>query len=171
MGDFRAPEMARVGDEYWLAYTTRQKNNALAIGPAKATHTTGPWTDTGRPLVARDAVNTIGLPTDPSAPVLSGGVIDSHIFIDEADDTRYLIWKRDTNGVWPRPLAGLLRRDPGLIEAVLGSWDHVRHVLGQATDELPQEGDAPGGGVATARRSPRVLSVPVAPGAASGFAE
>ena len=30
------PEMARVGDEYWVAYTARQKSNALAIGLARS---------------------------------------------------------------------------------------------------------------------------------------
>jgi arabinan endo-1,5-alpha-L-arabinosidase len=115
VADFWAPEMARVGDEYWLCYTARQRSNALAIGLAKAPHPTGPWRDLGRPLILRDAVNTTGFADDPSMPLLSGGVIDSHIFID-GDDTRYLFWKRDTNGVWPRPLAALLRRRPELIE-------------------------------------------------------
>jgi arabinan endo-1,5-alpha-L-arabinosidase len=41
-------------------------------------------------------------------------VIDSHIFVDE-DGTPYLFWKNDTNGLWPRPLAGLLREHPELI--------------------------------------------------------
>ena len=36
VGDFWAPEMAKVGDEYWLVYTARQRSNALAIGLAKA---------------------------------------------------------------------------------------------------------------------------------------
>lgn len=115
VGDFWAPEMARVGDEYWLCYTARQRSNALAIGLAKAPTPTGPWRDVGYPLVTRNAVNTTGLPEDPTLPLLSGGVIDSHIFID-ADGTRYLFWKRDTNGVWPRPLAGLMRERPALIE-------------------------------------------------------
>lgn len=115
VGDFWAPEMARVGDEYWLVYTARQRSNALAIGLAKAPDPTGPWRDLGRPLLSGHAVNTTGLPDDPSQPVLSGGVIDSHIFID-ANGDRYLFWKRDTNGVWPRPLAGLLGRRPELIE-------------------------------------------------------
>ena len=115
VGDFWAPEMARVGDEYWLCYTARQRSNALAIGLAKAPAPTGPWVDIGAPLIAAYAFNTTGMPDDPTAPVLSGGVIDSHIFID-ADGTRYLFWKRDTNGVWPRPLAGLLRGRPELIE-------------------------------------------------------
>lgn len=115
VGDFWAPEMARVGDEYWLCYTARQKNNALAIGLAKSASPTGPFVDIGQPLIARSAVNTTGLPDDPTQPLQSGGVIDSHIFID-GDGTRYLFWKRDTNGVWPRPLAGLLRQRPELIE-------------------------------------------------------
>jgi hypothetical protein len=117
VGDFWAPEMARVNGEYWIAYTARQRSNALAIGLAKAPHPTGPWTDIGRPLLATGGVNTTGLPDDPTMPQLSGGVIDSHIFID-ADGTRYLFWKRDTNGVWPRPLAGLLLRRPELIDAL-----------------------------------------------------
>lgn len=167
VGDFWAPEMAKVGDEYWLAFTAREKSNALAIGLAKAPHPTGPWRDIGEPLIARHGVNTTGLPDDPTMPLLSGGVIDSHIFIDD-DGSRYLFWKRDTNGVWPRPLAGLLTDLPELIEAlfasetdrttaafcaaarpwantrrpmeryflmgplieaVLGSWEHVRQVL------------------------------------------
>ena len=115
VGDFWAPEMAKVGDEYWLVYTARQRTNALAIGLAKAPSPTGPWRDLGHPLLSAHATNTTGLPDDPTQPMLSGGVIDSHIFID-ADGTRYLFWKRDTNGVWPRPLAGLMRRQPELIE-------------------------------------------------------
>ncbi len=115
VGDYWAPEMARVGDEYWIVYTGRQKSNALAIGLAKAPHPTGPWTDLGHPLLAGHAVNTTGLPDDPTRPILSGGVIDSHIFID-ANGDRYLFWKRDSNGIWPRPLAGLLRERPELIE-------------------------------------------------------
>ena len=52
IGDFWAPEMARVGDEYWLVYTARQRSNALAIGLAKAPTPTGPWQDMGQPLVS-----------------------------------------------------------------------------------------------------------------------
>jgi arabinan endo-1,5-alpha-L-arabinosidase len=115
VGDYWAPEMARIGDEYWLVYTARQRSNALAIGLARSASPTGPWRDLGRPLLSAHAVNTTGLPDDPARPVLSGGVIDSHIFIEE-DGGRYLFWKRDTNGVWPRPLAGLLRARPQLID-------------------------------------------------------
>lgn len=115
VGDYWAPEMAKVGNEYWLVYTARQRNNALAIGLAKSDHPTGPWRDLGHPLLAGFAYNTTGLTDDGSQPVLSGGVIDSHIFVDTNGD-RYLFWKRDTNGVWPRPLAGLLGKRPELIE-------------------------------------------------------
>jgi arabinan endo-1,5-alpha-L-arabinosidase len=135
VGDFWAPEMAKCGDEYWLVYTARQRNNALAIGLAKAPHPTGPWTDIGEPLISAYAVNTTGLPDDPSQPVLSGGVIDSHIFIDP-DGARYLFWKRDTNGVWPRPLAGLLRQRPELIEQIF-SDEQDRNTAAFAAAILP----------------------------------
>ncbi|HEX8379839.1 MAG TPA: family 43 glycosylhydrolase, partial [Allosphingosinicella sp.] len=114
VADFWAPEMARVGDEYWLVYSARQRSNALAIGLAKSDSPFGPWTDLGRPLIAGHAVNTTGAPDDPAKPLLSGGVIDSHIFIDR-DGQPFLFWKADTNGVWPRPLATLLRGRPELI--------------------------------------------------------
>ena len=120
VGDFWAPEMARVGDEYWLVYTARQKTNALAIGLAKAPHPTGPWTDLGHPLLAGHAVDTTDLRDSRVEPMMSGGVIDSHIFIDEGGE-KYLFWKRDSNGIWPRPLAALLRRKPELIERLFAS--------------------------------------------------
>jgi beta-xylosidase len=120
VGDFWAPEMARVGEEYWLVYTARQRNNALAIGLARSDSPGGPWRDLGRPLLSAYAINSTGLPDHPALPVLSGGVIDSHIFID-GDGTRYLFWKRDTNGVWPRALAGLMRERPALIDSLLSS--------------------------------------------------
>jgi arabinan endo-1,5-alpha-L-arabinosidase len=94
VGDFWAPEMARVGDEYWLCYTARQKTNALAIGLAKAPTPFGPWRDIGRPLLAAGGVNTTGLAEQPGRPLQSGGVIDAHFLID-ADGARYLFWKQD----------------------------------------------------------------------------
>jgi arabinan endo-1,5-alpha-L-arabinosidase len=106
VGDFWAPEMARVGNEYWLAYTARNTERALSIGLAKAPHPTGPWRDTGQPLLAGD--------------MTGGGVIDSHIFVDD-DGRPVLFWKRDTNSLWPRPLAGYLRERPQLIEAIFDS--------------------------------------------------
>jgi hypothetical protein len=115
VADFWAPEMARVGDEYWLAFTARQASNGLAIGLAKSGSPFGPWRDLGRPLLSRHVINTTGIPDDPAQPLLSGGVIDSHIFID-SDGSPILFWKADTNGIWPRPLAALLRDRPELVE-------------------------------------------------------
>ena len=96
VGDFWAPEMARVGDEYWLTFTARNRDHSLSIGLAKAAHPHGPWIDIG-------------------APLLSGGAIDAHVFVDE-DGAPCLFWKEDRNGLWPRPLAGLLRERPELID-------------------------------------------------------
>ena len=96
VGDFWAPELARVGDEYWLTYTARDRDNSLSIGLAKSDHPAGPWRDNG-------------------APLLTGGAIDAHVFVDEAGAAN-LFWKEDRNGLWPRPLAGLMRADPSLIE-------------------------------------------------------
>ena len=111
VADFWAPEMAKVGDEYWVAYTARQKSNALAIGLARGPTPLGPFTDNGEPLVTGSPVNSTGAPHGAQ----SGGVIDSHIFID-AEGSRYLFWKDDSNGIWPRPLAMLLRERADLIE-------------------------------------------------------
>ena len=94
VADFWAPELARVGDEYWLSFTARDRNNVLSIGLAKAPHPAGPWVDNGRPL-------------------LGDSVIDSHISTLDGDPV--LFWKRDTNSHWPRPLAALLREQPQLI--------------------------------------------------------
>ena len=101
VGDFWAPEMARVGDEYWLTYTARDKADSLSIGLAKSSRPAGPWHDLGRPL-------------------LGGGMIDGHIFVDE-EGAATLFWKADTNSLWPRPLAGLLRERPQLIDSLFDS--------------------------------------------------
>lgn len=115
VADFWAPEMAKVGDEYWLCFTARQATNALAIGLARSSTPVGPWLDNGEPLITGKPLNTTGLGYDPSKPQMSGGVIDSHIFVDASGET-YLFWKDDTNSIWPRPLAMLLRSHPELIE-------------------------------------------------------
>ena len=101
VGDFWAPEIARVGAEYWLTYTARNRDHSLSIGLAKSAHPEGPWHDIG-------------------APLLTGGTIDAHIFIS-GDQTATLFWKEDRNGLWPRPLAGLLRESPALIAGMFAS--------------------------------------------------
>ncbi|HWH22779.1 MAG TPA: glycoside hydrolase family 43 protein [Allosphingosinicella sp.] len=106
VGDFWAPEIARVGDEYWAVYTARETSGALSIGLARAASPFGPWTDNGEPLIPGGTEH--------------GGVIDSHIFVDE-DGAAYLFWKEDANGLWPRPLAALLGAQPELIEQLFES--------------------------------------------------
>jgi arabinan endo-1,5-alpha-L-arabinosidase len=120
LADFWAPEMHKVGEEYWLVFTARRITNALAIGLARSASPLGPFTDNGVPLMTGMPVNTSGLGYDPSMPVMSGGVIDSHLFID-VDGERYLFWKDDTNSIWPRPLAMLLRKHPDLIGKLFGT--------------------------------------------------
>jgi hypothetical protein len=115
VADFWAPEMARVGDEYWLAFTARQASNALAVGLARSKSPAGPWVDNGAPLITGRPLDTTGLGLDPTKPQMSGGVIDSHIFVDPVSGAPFLFWKDDTNSIWPRPLAGLLQRQPELI--------------------------------------------------------
>jgi hypothetical protein len=115
IADFWAPEIASVGDEYWAVFTARQANNALAIGLARAPSPLGPWIDNGEPLITGEPINTTSLGYDPSQPLMSGGVIDSHLFVDENGE-RYLFWKDDTNSIWPRPLAMLLHAHPELID-------------------------------------------------------
>ena len=140
VADFWAPEMAKVGDEYWLCYTARQHSNALAIGLARSASPEGPWIDSGQPLLTGKPVNTTGLPNG----LLSGGVIDSHIFID-ANGDRYLFWKDDSNGIWPRPLAGLLNAQPQMINQLFESTADRRTaafaaaVVGWANGRRPME--------------------------------
>jgi hypothetical protein len=120
IADFWAPEMAKVGDEYWTVFTARQASNALAIGLARSPSPEGPWIDNGAPLVTGKPLDAAALGFDSAAAPLTGGVIDSHLFIDR-DGNKYLFWKDDTNSIWPRPLAMLLRRCPELIARLFES--------------------------------------------------
>jgi len=126
VADFWAPEMARVGEEFWLAFTARQESNALAIGIARSHNQLGPWIDNGAPLITGRPLNTTGLGLDPGKPQMSGGVIDSHIFVDPASGDPYLFWKDDTNSIWPRPLAQLLNQHPDLIPSLFEGEDDRR---------------------------------------------
>ena len=58
VADFWAPEMHKVGSEYWVVFTARQPSNALAIGLARSAGPTGPWIDNGRPLITGQPLNT-----------------------------------------------------------------------------------------------------------------
>jgi beta-xylosidase len=114
VSDFWAPEMIQAGDGYWLCYTARAKDNALAIGLAKSARPAGPWLDLGKPLILGDPVDSGSPAEGNSHMVMNGGVIDSHLFTD-VDGSCYIFWKDDRNGIWPAPLAKLLAAKPELI--------------------------------------------------------
>ena len=122
VGDFWAPEMARVGDEYWLTYTARDRDRILSIGLAKAAHPSGPWTDNGSPL-------------------LTGAMIDPHLFVDEGGPA--LFWKQDSNSLWPRPLGRLLRERPQLIPRLFDSERDQRTAAFAAAMQPWAEGRRP----------------------------
>ena len=106
VGDFWAPEIARVGDEYWLVYTARDSTHLLASALPRASRRRGRGRDIGRPL-------------------LGGGTIDGHIFVD-SDGQPYLFWKEDRNGIWPRKLAAYLRTRPELIDRIFDEEEDRR---------------------------------------------
>ncbi|HEV7253727.1 MAG TPA: family 43 glycosylhydrolase [Mesorhizobium sp.] len=94
--DFWAPELHRAGEKFLLAFAARQKGGALAIGLAAADHPEGPFTPDAQPL-------------------LTGGVIDPHLFVGHGGET-FLFWKEDSNDLWPGLLLDLLQRRPDLVE-------------------------------------------------------
>ena len=95
VSDFWAPELHRLGGAWIVCFTARLADRNLAIGLARGRAPDGPF-------VADEH------------PILQGGVIDPHILVD-AQETPWLVWKRDDNGLWPRRLADLLHRRPGLV--------------------------------------------------------
>jgi hypothetical protein len=94
--DFWAPELHRMGEHWWILFAARRKDRELAIGLAKGPTPAGPFTACPEPL-------------------LDGDVIDPHLFVG-ADGRLLLLWKEDTNGVWPRQLAALLAAAPALAD-------------------------------------------------------
>jgi hypothetical protein len=101
LADFWAPELHRVGDEYWVWFAARRPDRELAVGLAKGPSPRGPFT---------------ALPE----PLLGSGVIDPHLFVfgDGRGENRLLFWKEDTNGAWPGLLAAALAADPALPAAL-----------------------------------------------------
>lgn len=100
--DFWAPELHRVGEEWWACFAARRPDRELAVGLAKGPSPRGPFSPLPEPL-------------------LSGGVIDPHLFVSgggTVDGRRLLFWKEDTNGVWPRLLAAELAADASLADAL-----------------------------------------------------
>jgi glycosyl hydrolase family 43 len=59
------------------------------------------------------------------APLLSGGVIDPHLFVDRTGRT-FLFWKEDANDVWPSLLSALMHHHPDLVETLFASAEDRR---------------------------------------------
>jgi hypothetical protein len=106
VSDYWAPEMHRVGGEYLVCFAAREKDRTLAIGTARSPRPGGPF-------VAADE------------PLLRGGVIDPHIFVDGAG-TAFLFWKEDTNDLWPGRLSELLCERGDLIAGLFPSIEGRR---------------------------------------------
>ena len=97
-------------------------------------------------------------------------MIDAHLFVDESGPV--LFWKKDSNSLWPRPLAALLRQRPELIgrlfdgdtdrrsaafAAAIQPWSETRRpmerfflmqpLIRAALERYPQAGDHAGNGM------------------------
>jgi hypothetical protein len=107
ISDYWAPEMHYVGNEFRVYFAARDKETLhLCIGMAKSAKPEGPFT-TGE------------------EPILKGNAIDPHIF-SEDQETSFLFWKEDNNGIWPGKLIDFLFRNPGLIgELFVGREDVI----------------------------------------------
>jgi beta-xylosidase len=84
-GDYWAPDVHQQGDHYVAYYTARDKTGRLCIGVGTSQSPTGPWKDSGQPLIH-----------DPHV-----GVIDPNCLVDE-DGKKYLYWKGDSNDLRPQ---------------------------------------------------------------------
>lgn len=104
--DFWAPEMHRVGEEFWVCFAAREQDRTLAVGLARADRPGGPYR------------------ADP-APLVSGGVIDPHIVLD-GEGAPWLLWKKDDNELWPSLLCDLLQQRPELIATLFPAEEDRR---------------------------------------------
>lgn len=96
VSDYWAPEMHRVGSEFRVYFTAREKETRkLSIGIAKSSHPSGSF-------IAE------------KKPIKNNNVIDPHVFVED-DNTTFLYWKEDNNDVFPWLLCQLLYEHPYLI--------------------------------------------------------
>jgi arabinan endo-1,5-alpha-L-arabinosidase len=96
VSDYWAPEMHMAGGDFLLCFAAREKGGSLAIGLARSSRPEGPFESDDTPLV-------------------SGGVIDPHLFVDSNGRT-FLFWKEDTNDLWPSLLSAFLHDHAGMAE-------------------------------------------------------
>lgn len=106
VSDFWAPELHRVGDQWWVCFTARRHDRTLAIGLARAASPDGPF-------------------VPGQAPIVAGGAIDSHILVD-AERRPWLVWKADDNAVWPRRLNAFLHARPRCVRSLFVSDEDRR---------------------------------------------
>ena len=92
LADYWAPELHVTDQGYILCYAARGSDGRLGIGLATAEVPTGPFH------------------ADPR-PVLSGGVVDPHLYRGE-DGALTLFWKEDSNDIWPSILSGIICHNP-----------------------------------------------------------
>lgn len=100
VSDFWAPEMHFVGGEYRVYFAARERGTReLCIGVATSPSPDGPF-------------------ATPDQPLLRGDVIDPHVVVED-DGAACLLWKDDSNGVWPGLLHELLYEHGRLIAELL----------------------------------------------------
>jgi arabinan endo-1,5-alpha-L-arabinosidase len=93
VNDYWAPEIHKVKDKYLVYFVARDKDMLeLCIGVARSTT---PW----GPYIADDE------------PILKKNNIDPHVLVED-ENTAYLFWKEDNNGVWPSRLINFLYEHP-----------------------------------------------------------
>jgi hypothetical protein len=98
VSDYWAPEMHMMRDHFLLCFAAREKGGSLAIGLARSSRPEGPF-------------------ESDDAPLITGGVIDPHLFVESNGQT-FLFWKEDTNDVWPSLLSAFLHGHAGLVETL-----------------------------------------------------
>ena len=106
VSDFWAAEMHDLGGQFLVCFAARQKDGSLAIGLARSSRPEGPF-------------------VSDDAPLLTGGAIDPHLFVDQTGRA-FLFWKEDTNDVWPSLLSALLHEHADLVGALFTSIEDQR---------------------------------------------
>lgn len=106
VSDYWAPEMHEVQGRFLVCFAARERGGSLAIGLATSFGPEGPF-------------------VSDDAPLLTGGVIDPHLFVDRAGRT-FLFWKEDANDVWPSLLSAFLHEHADLVGALFPSTEDQR---------------------------------------------
>jgi arabinan endo-1,5-alpha-L-arabinosidase len=106
VSDYWAPEMHEVGGQFLVCFAAREKGGSLAIGLARSSRPEGPF-------------------VGDDAPLITGGVIDPHLFVDQTGRS-FLFWKQDTNDVWPSLLSAFLHEHADLVGALFDATEDQR---------------------------------------------